>query len=877
MRANDIRRIFLEFFRARGHRIVPSSSLVPDDATLLLTTAGMVQFKPFLLGKARPEYARAASVQKCARTSDIEVVGLTARHMTFFEMLGNFSFGDYYKREACLWAWELVTEGFGLAPDRLWVTVFETDDEAADAWHEDVGVPADRIVRRGAPDNFWSMGVAGPCGPCSEIFYDRGPAYGNVDGFEDGDRIVEFWNLVFMESEQDDAGTIVGALPSKNVDTGMGLDRIASILQGVPTVFDTDLLAPILARAQDLCGRGNGDAQAADVSLRILAEHARAATFLIGDGVFPSNEERGYVLRRLIRRAVRHARILGTDSPVMGPLVEAVVETMGEAYPELTSGRAFIAQVASQEEESFRKTLRSGLFMLEEEIAAAQSASRPSLQGAVAFKLHDTYGFPLDLTVEIAKEAGLDVDRDAFDVLMEEQRERARLGRKAVVGQASEESLRAILAERGPTKFLGYEREEADALLIGLLRGSERVPAASEGEEAEVLLDATPFYAEGGGQVGDTGIITTADGILEVLDTQPRLGDLIAHRARVRSGEVRAGSDAHASVDAVRRAAVMRSHTATHVLHATLRSALGPHARQAGSLVDAGRLRFDFPHMQAVARDLLDEIEGRVNERLVADDLVRPYETTLEEARASGALALFGEKYGDIVRVVEIGDYSIELCGGTHVAHTSQVGPVKVLGEASIGANLRRIEALTGLEALEGFRRDRLVLEQVAGLVRGGADEVAERVRRLMEDLKGAQSELELTRRAGARERARALAQRAEPAGGAGLVCAEVPGLGVDELQKLAVAVREAVGRPAIVVLGSQAEGRAGIAAAVTKDLVGRGVSARSLVAAAARVIGGGGGGKDEVATGGGNRPEGVGEALRLARDAARAALGEGR
>ena len=878
MKTADIRRNFLEFFRARDHRIVPSSPLVPDDPEApLLTTAGMVQFIPYFTGRRPVEFPRAASCQKSARTTDIELVGTDARHQTFFEMLGNFSFGDYFKSDAIRWAWELATEVFALDPGRIWVTVYEQDDEAAKIWREEVGMPAERIVRRGREDNFWWMGVPGPGGPSSELYYDRGPAYGEADGFQDGDRIMEFWNLVFMEFQVDERGEPVAPLPRRNVDTGMGLERMASILQDVPGTYEIDVFRPLIERAEQLSGRryaGSYDPEAkTDTSLRILAEHSRFATFLIADGVFPSNEGRGYVLRRVIRRAVRHARILGISEPVMAPLVDAVLAAMGDVYPEIVTGRATIVATASAEEEHFRHTLDRGLTLLEQGISEAKRTGTARLPGDTAFKLHDTYGFPLELTLEIAREKGFSVDEQAYESLMREQQERARAHTKRA-SKGSEEALREVLAERGPTKFLGYERTEADGQLVGLVRDGERVPAAEEGDELEVVLDATPFYAEGGGQVGDTGLITVDRGLLEVLDTQPALGELIVHRARVRTGEVRAGEDTHAAVDAIRRAAVMRSHTATHVLHATLRAALGPHARQAGSLVDAGRFRFDFPHTESVPRHVLAEVEDSVNRRLIADDLVRPYETTRDEANAIGAMALFEEKYGDIVRVVEIGDYSIELCGGTHVTHTSQVGAVKILGEASIGSNMRRVEALTGVEAIEGYRADRALLEQIASLVKGSPDEVVDKVRRILDDLKAARAELDRSRMGGLKDQAAGLAAKAERIGDARLVAAEAGALPVDGLQKLAVGVRDALAPPAIVVLGARRDDGANVVAAVTKDLIPRGVTAKMLVAAAAAALEGKGGGKDELATGGGRRAEGMPDALRAATEAARKVLG---
>ncbi len=876
MKTAEIRRAFLDFFRERGHRIVPSSSLIPDDPTLLLTAAGMVQFKPYFLGQRKPDFPRAASIQKCARTTDIEQVGVTARHLSFFEMLGNFSFGDYFKKDACAWAWELATQVFGLEDELLWVTVFETDDEAEEIWRDHVGVRADRIVRRGREDNFWWMGVPGPSGPCSEIFYDRGPTYGEVQGFQDGDRIMEFWNLVFMQNVCDEDGNPVSDLPSKNIDTGSGLERVAMILQKVDDAYHTDELRRILEKAESITGHHFDEDPKTDASLRIIAEHARSASFLIADGVFPSNEERGYVLRRIIRRAIRHARILGADRPVMQEMASEVIDGIGEAYPELVNGRAFIEQTLAQEEEHFSRTLRQGLTMLEDEIGKVKSAriaDTRALGGAVAFKLHDTYGFPVDLTLEIAREHGLEVDRTEFERLMGEQRERARQGREKVEESVAQEELKRVLTERGPTKFLGYERDEADATILAIVRGGQSVEAGAAGDEVEILLDATPFYAEAGGQVGDAGTIEVDGALVEIADTQKTLGDLVLHVGRVVLGEVRTGGEARASIDVTRRASTMRSHSATHVLHWALRHKLGPHARQAGSLVAPGRLRFDFPHTQSVPREVLHELEADVNGLLLGDGAVRAYETTMDYARNIGAVALFGEKYGDIVRVVEIGDYSVELCGGTHVARTAQVGPLVILGEASIGANLRRIEALTGDEALESFRRERAVLEHIATLLRTTPEEAPQRVEKMLDDLKAAQHELERAKQAQTKGAAGDLAASAERVGDAGLVVAEVKALRVDALQKLAVAVREAVPGTAAVVLVSAADGRAGIVAAVTKDLASRGISAKSLIAQAARAIGGGAGGKDEVATGGGSNAGGVGEALRLAAEEARRAL----
>jgi alanyl-tRNA synthetase len=685
---------------------------------------------------------------------------------------------------------------------------------------------------------------------------------------------MEFYNLVFTEFQVDDNGQRIADLPQRNVDTGLGLERLAQILQDVPTAYDTDLLRPIVARAEKVSSTRYGESDKTDVSLRILAEHARAGAFLIGDGVMPGNEGRGYVLRRLLRRAVRHARLLGVDRPVMPEMVESVVDTMGEAYPDLAAARAYIEQIASGEEEGFHQTLRLGVTLLDTEIDRAQSAGVAALPGDVAFKLHDTYGFPFELTLEIAQDAGLQIDRGGFDRLMDEQRERARSDRRAKLDLTDSDALTRVLSESGPSLFTGYERMEQEAKLVGIVRAGEQVDVATEGDEVEVVLDATPFYPEGGGQVGDHGVIEVDGARLEVIDTQRRIGDLIVHTANVARGEIHSGVPAFARVDPTWRVGTERSHSATHILHATLRQTLGEQSRQAGSLVEPGRLRFDFPYHERVPRDVLEEIESTVNRRLLWSDPVRAYETTMAEARARGALMLFEEKYGDFVRVVEIGNYSIELCGGTHVVRTSDVGVVKVLGEASIGSNLRRIEALTGAAAIEDFRRSRAVLDQIAALLKTSPEEAPARVERLLADLKSAEQQIKKAQSAGQKEEASGLAATAEKIGATSFVAGEVPGRAVGELQKLAIGVRDALGSPAAVVLGSADDGRAGIVAAVDKATAAGGVRAAALIAQAAKAIGGGAGGRDDIATGGGKNVGGLSEALRLARAAAQELFG---
>jgi alanyl-tRNA synthetase len=870
---HSIRRRFLSFFEERDHVGVPSSSLIPNDPSLLLTTAGMVQFKPYFLGQQKPPYPRATSVQKSFRTTDIELVGHTIRHMTFFEMLGNFSFGDYFKEGAIDHAWELVTGGYGIDPERLWATVFADDEEAAELWRR--YLPADRVVRRDRPldqvpledrgklDNFWSMGVAGPCGPCSEIFVDRGPAYGADGGPEaDEERFLEIWNLVFMQFVRDDDFNIVGELDTKGVDTGSGLERVAIVLQDVPSVYETDLFAPLIEAARGVAGTARGEDERADLSLRILAEHGRATTFLIGDGVLPSNEGRGYVLRRMLRRVVSHAQRLGVEGDVTGPLVEATVATFGDVYPELGERRDFILQVAASEEEHFRDTLRQGMARFEQDLSRARDEGRATFPGDAAFRYHDTFGFPIELTVELAAEEGLSVDTDTFARLMEEQRERARRAAKAGPEQGA---LVEVAGRAGPTHFVGYQLLGTEGRVAGLVAGGEVVDAAHEGQVVEVVLDRSPFYPEGGGQVGDAGTIRTDTGALEVEDTVKGPGDAIVHRARVTSGEVRTGQDARADVDAGRREATARSHTGTHVVHWTLRHLLGEHARQAGSLVAPGRLRFDFNHFEALSRDLLEEIEGTANARLAQDAPVRPYETTFEFAHSQGAIALFEETYGDMVRVVEIGDYSIELCGGTHVERTGEVALAVVVSEASIGAGLRRIEALVGPDALRWVNTERRLLDEVAAALGAGDPRQApERARRAAARIKELENELGTVRSRQRGHRVDELVRSALDVGGVSLVAAEIPGEDTGGLRELALQLRGRLeaGGPGAVVLGSADGDRASLVASCTKDLVDRGVTAPVLLERAAKVVGGRAGGKPHLAFGGGGNPTALAAAL---------------
>ncbi|HET9723957.1 MAG TPA: alanine--tRNA ligase [Actinomycetota bacterium] len=869
MQGRDIRESFLRFFEERGHRRVPSSSLIPPpESGLLLTNAGMNQFIPYFLGHAEAPYDRAASVQKCFRANDIENVGRTSRHLTMFEMLGNFSFGDYFKRESCGWGYELVTEVFGIDPERLWVTVYQTDDEAIEVWLE-IGIPRERIVRRGKADNYWWTHAAGPAGPCSEIYVDRGPSYGPDGGPEvDEERFLEIWNHVFMQEEVDDHANVLGALPAKNIDTGSSLERVATVLQGVDSYFDTDLIRPMLEVAESLSGERHGDDERTDVSLKVIAEHGRATTFLVADGVLPSNEGRGYVLRRMLRRVVSHARRIGIEREVMPALVARSVEQFGDAYPELVENRAYVEQVTASEEDRFASTLRQGMTLFETEIDRARDSG--TLPGDVVFKLHDTFGFPRELTRELVEDAGLHVDEERFDELMAEQRERAK---KAAKKERLGEDLAEVAGESGHTEFVGYGSLAAQGRVLALLTDAGRAEVAAEGDDVRMVLDRTPFYAESGGQIGDHGYLRTAGGLVRVVDVQFGPGDTIVHTGIVQSGEVRLGEDVEAEVDEVRRLATARAHTATHVVHWTLKHLLGEHARQAGSLVAPGRLRFDFPHHAAVARDVLEQAEELANRRLAEDQPVTIYETTFDEARSLGAIALFGEKYGEFVRVVEVGDYSIELCGGTHVPRTGNVALVRILGESSIGAGMRRVEALVGPDALKEINLERDLLQAVVQALGAGDPQAApDRARQLVEHVKRLESELGKIRRGDVKARVEQIVGTATTLGGARLVTALTP-VAADELRQLAQA---AVGRlegegGAAIVLGSDLGGKALLVAACSKNLLARGVTGPKLLERAGPAIGGGAGGKPILAMAGGPK----GSAVRAALEAIPARLEE--
>ena len=873
---SGVRRAFLEFFHERDHTIVPSASLIPVDPTLLLVNAGMVPFKPYFLGEDPPPYKRAVTSQKIVRTIDIDIVGTTSRHATFFEMLGNFSFGDYFKELAIPLAYEFVTERLGLDPETLWYTIYEDDDEAAEIWIDGVGVPADRVQRGGVADGtFWQMGVPGPCGPSSEVFVDRGPAFGPEGGpigtGEIGEhRFIEIWNLVFMQNIQDEPYHVIGDLPSKNIDTGMGLERVAMLLQGVGTIFDTDLVRPILATGERLTGARYGKDERTDVALRIVADHGRAITFLISDGVVPSNEGRGYVLRRLIRRMVRHAWSLGAREVVTPALIGTTVEVMGDGYPAIAAGRDGIVEMAEREERKFRKTLDAGYQLIDDHLAGMEDGS--AMEGEVAFKLHDTYGFPIELTEEITAERGIAVDRDGFDAEMAAQRDRARSARKAAVGGEAAPVYRSVYDATGPTEFTGYESTRGTGRILSILREGEPVEAAAQGEQVEVFLDRSPFYAEAGGQVGDTGRIITETGSMRVDDTQFAVQGLNGHRVEVVEGTVRVGQDATAEVDDARRERIRKSHTGTHLLHWALRTVLGSHVQQAGSLVTDGRFRFDFSHYAAVEHDALAEVEQIANERVMENATVQSFEVGRQEAEEMGALAFFGDKYGDRVRVVQAGTYSRELCGGTHVPSTGQVGPLVVVGESSIGSNLRRIEAFTGSTAYGYVSEMRRRLEDTAAALRTRPDQVVQAAVSLAERSAGQEARIEAFEAQARSGLAAGLLDGAEEVGGARLVVAAAPGLSPDELRALAIQVRDLLGS-GIAVLGAAREGKGGLVGVVTADLVAEGISAGDLIAGPARIMGGGGSRDPELSQAGGPQGDRLPEALEAAGEAGMAAL----
>ena len=869
MDGSAIRQTYLDFFADRDHAVVPSASLIPVDPTLLLNNAGMVPFKSYMLGEETPPWLRAVTSQKCVRTIDIDIVGTTQRHLTFFEMMGNFSFGDYFKEKAIPWAYELVTERFGLDPDRLWMTVHETDDEAAEIWLDAVGIDPARLQRRDR-DNIWQMGVPGPAGPSSEIFYDKGPEYGPDGGpVVDEERFQEFWNLVFMQNIQDEPYHFIGDLPTKNIDTGMGLERMAVVLQDAESVFHTDLVRPIVAAGEKLTGARFEESERSDVSLRILADHARAVTALISDKVVPSNEGRGYVLRRLLRRAVRHASILGAKDLVMPGLIDATVAVLGGAFPELVDKRDAIITMAEREELRFRRTLESGHQLLDQELT---TMSGSVFSGAAAFKLHDTYGFPKELTKEILSEKGIELDLAEFERMMDDQRSRARSAYRGGDSAAQADVYRTLLKGIDVGQFVGYELDGSEGCILAMVREGDLVDRAESGEKVELFLDRTPFYAESGGQIGDTGTITTQTGVIKLTDTQYALPGIHGHRGAVTSGYIQAGQDVTSVIDGSRRERIRKNHSGTHLLHWALREVVGEHAHQAGSLVADDRLRFDFSHYTGLEPKALLEVEQAVNERVIENAAVTTLETSKQEAEAMGALAFFGDKYGERVRVVKAGDYSTEFCGGTHVHSTGQIGPLIILSEGSVAANTRRVEALTGVAAYEHLAEMRQRIQTLSDRLKTQPGQLVQSAEGLLLKVKDQEERIEQFEATTRSELAAALLAEAEQHGSHSLLVALREGLDSDELRALAYQVRERLGQ-GVGVLGSVRNGKGALLAFVSKDLVASGVSAAGIIAEAAGVLGGGGGKDPELAQAGGPKGDLIEDALDVAKASARAAL----
>jgi alanyl-tRNA synthetase len=888
MKSQEITKRWIDFFVSKGHTAVPSASLVSSDPSLLFTVAGMVPFIPYLTAREEAPYKRATSVQKCIRTGDIEEVGKTARHGTFFQMCGNFSFGDYFKEDAIKYAWELLTTsvadgGYGLAPERLWVTVYEEDDEAEQLWLKNTGMPAERIQRMGKADNYWSTGQPGPAGPCSEIYYDRGPDYG-VDGgpIADENRYVEIWNLVFMQYQIDNVRSkvdfdIVGELPKKNIDTGLGMERLAMILQGVENMYETDQVRPVIDKAAELSGRDYTSAESADdphhtddVRMRVVADHVRSALMLIADGVTPSNEGRGYVLRRLIRRAVRSMRLLGVEKACLPDLLPASRDAMKGVYPVVATDFDRISRIAYAEERAFLRTIASGTARLEDAVQESKAAGRP-LSGSDAFALHDTYGFPIDLTLEMAEEAGLKVDEPEFRKLMLEQRQRAQADAKGKKGAHADLSAFQELLTAGETVFTGYTELQGESKVRGILTGGRRVSQASTGEEIELVLAETPFYAEAGGQSADTGLITGDGFVVEVLDVQRPIKGLSVHKAIVREGEIGADSLVQAAVDRERRHAAEQAHTGTHIVHAALHQILGPEALQRGSFNKAGYLRFDFAWGEGLSAATRSEIEEVSNIAIRNNYRVETKVMGLAEAKALGAMALFGENYGSEVRVVEIdGAWSRELCGGTHVENTSLIGSLSLLGEQSVGSGNRRVEAFVGMDAFRHLAAERALVTELTEMLKVPSGLLTDRVATTLAKLKTAEKELERLRKEQLTAAAAQLVGTAEDAAGVRVIAHDAGQVsGADDLRSLALDLRARLGSEAAAVAVAGVSNDRPVILIATNDAArAAGVKAGALVRLAAGILGGGGGGKDDVAQGGGTDASKVGAALAAVVDA---------
>ncbi|MSQ77749.1 MAG: alanine--tRNA ligase [Nitrospiraceae bacterium] len=859
--AESLRQGFIRYFQGYEHHAVPSAPLIPQaDPTILFTNAGMNQFKRVFLGEEKRPYKRAVTAQKCLRAggkhNDLENVGYTRRHHTFFEMLGNFSFGDYFKSDAIFYGWDYLTKTVGLPKDRLWVTVFRDDDEAFKLW-EKIGMPVSRIVRCDEKDNFWQMADTGPCGPCSEIHYDQGPSVpGDATPNGEGDRVIEIWNLVFMQFERDAKGTL-NPLPKPSIDTGMGLERLAAVAQGVHSNYDSDLFKPLLAAIGTRAGRRYGEEGVADRSMRVIADHLRAITFMITDGILPSNEGRGYVLRRILRRAARHGRLLGVSESFMGGLTGAVVEQMGKAYPELRQAAATVAEVTQGEEERFIATLDQGLPILNDMVAKAKSSSHNVLAGEQAFKLYDTYGFPMDLIAEACREQGMAVDEAGFQRALDEQRERARKATAFEVAAAKPGVVELAKTVRAP-KFIGYDQLDAEAVVQAMLKGDRVVREAAEGDEIELVLDVTPFYAEGGGQAGDQGVLTGPEGRIDIKDTTRPAPTVVVHKGRVAVGRIGTGETVRASVNATTRHDAARNHTATHLVHAALRELLGPHVKQYGSLVAPNRLRFDFAHFRPLSSRDTDDIESMVNAQIRKNQAVRTDVMGVQEAVAAGALAFFGDKYGDQVRVVSVDTFSRELCGGTHCRQTGEIGVFRLVSETGVAAGVRRIECVTGSGAFMQIKQLEHEVKELSELLKAAPSELVARTKRLLAQLKDTERELEqvkLKMASGAKDEA-----TVRTVNGVQVHAQRVDGMEGDELRTLADQIRDRL-KSGVVALGGVKDDKVSLLVVVTKDLTAT-LKAGELIKVMAAAVGGTGGGRPEMAQAGGKNPEGLATAL---------------
>ncbi|KXG74042.1 alanine--tRNA ligase [Thermotalea metallivorans] len=865
MSLNEIRSKFLSFFEEKDHFVRPSFSLVPqNDKSLLLINSGMAPLKPYFMGIDTPPKKRMATCQKCIRTGDIDNVGKTARHATFFEMLGNFSFGDYFKNESIQWGWEFVTEHLKLPVERLWVSVYENDDEAFEIWNKRVGIPAERIVRLGKADNFWEIGL-GPCGPCSEIYFDRGEKYGcgsqNCKPGCDCDRYVEFWNHVFTQFDKDEEGNY-HPLPNPNIDTGMGLERVACIMQGVDSIFEIDTIRYILDGVVEISGQPYGKDPKKDISTRIITDHIRSVTFMVSDGIMPSNEGRGYVLRRLLRRAARHGKLLGIKELFLNKLVDRVIQVSGGAYPELVEKREYINKVIAIEEERFQETIDQGSDILKNYIEELKESNQKILSGERAFRLYDTYGFPLELTKEILEEEKISVDEEAFKIEMEKQRERARSARQDHEGEGWKDDIYSRLANEIRSQFKGYHSFDLSSKVLAIVKGDDIVDGAKEGDHITVILDETPFYPEGGGQIGDKGVLYNEACKVKVLDVKKGHNDRILHICNVLEGIIAVGASVRGVIDQAARMNTARNHTATHLLHKALKDIVGQHVEQAGSLVTPDRLRFDFSHFQPLTDEEIAKVEEAVNMKILESLDVEAAEMTIDEAKKKGATALFGEKYGDMVRVISIGDYSMELCGGTHVKNASQIGLFKILSESGVAAGVRRIEAVTGIKAYEYIREKELKLVEIASILKINPKEVVAKVENLVHELKTVQKEAESLKNKLASGAINEILETATSVKGIKVVAYRLSGVDMDSLRNLGDKLKDKLGS-GLVVLGADYHEKVNFLAMATQDVVEKGIHAGSIIKEIAKIAGGGGGGRPNMAQAGGKDIAKINEALQ--------------